>query len=112
LDGVAEWQWQERVAPYWTELSAFAQREHPALLICFELHPGTYVYNTETFKRMRSLGSNLAVTLDPSHFFWQSMDPLALVQALGDDIAYVHGKAPTLPPGRMARTRVPDTRRP
>ena len=82
LDGVAEWQWQERVGPYWTELSAFAQREHPALLICFELHPGTYVYNTETFKRIRRLGSNLAVNLDPSHFFWQSMDPLAIVQAL------------------------------
>jgi len=112
FDGIAEWQWRERVAPYWSELSAFARREHPRLLVCFELHPGTYVYNVETFMRMRRLSSNLGVNLDPSHFFWQSMDPLAIVQTLGDDIGHVHGKDTTLHPQRMALNGLLDSRWP
>src|SRR5437773_8192719 len=51
LAGVYERQWDEAVVPYWRDLSAFAQREHPTLRICIELHPGTCVYNTETFER-------------------------------------------------------------
>jgi sugar phosphate isomerase/epimerase len=112
LDGIADWQWRERVAPYWSELSQFARREHPSLMVCFELHPGTYVYNVETFKRVRRFGSNLGVNLDPSHFFWQSMDPLAIIQALGDDIGHVHGKDTTLNPQRMALNGLLDSRWP
>src|SRR5436190_3025698 len=48
LTGVHDRQWDDVVEPYWHELAAFAQREHPALLICVELHPGTCVYNMET----------------------------------------------------------------
>jgi len=70
LERIADWQWRERVAPYWHEVSVFARSEHPRLLICFELHPGTFVFNFETFSRMRQLSSNLGVNLDPSHFFW------------------------------------------
>jgi len=112
LEGIADWQWRERVAPYWSELSRFARQEHPQLMICFELHPGTYVYNVETFRRARKLGTNLGVNLDPSHFFWQSMDPLAIVQALGDDIGHVHGKDTTLHPQRMALNGLFDHRWP
>jgi sugar phosphate isomerase/epimerase len=112
LERVADWQWRERVAPYWIELSAFARREHPRLMICFELHPGTFVYNFDTFSRMRQLGSNLGVNLDPSHFFWQSMDPLAMIEALGDRIGHVHGKDTTLHQRRMALNGVLDNRWP
>jgi len=112
LDGIAEWQWRERVAPYWTEIADFARREHQGLLICFELHPGTYVYNVETFRRVRQLGSNLGVNLDPSHFFWQSMDPLAIIQSLGDQIGHVHGKDTTLNPRAIAVNGLLDNRWP
>jgi len=112
LDGIAEWQWRERVAPYWTEIADFARREHPGLLICFELHPGTYVYNVETFRRVRQLGSNLGVNLDPSHFFWQSMDPLVIIQSLGDHIGHVHGKDTTLNPQAIAMNGLLDNRWP
>ncbi len=112
LERIADWQWRERVAPYWINLSAFARSEHPGLLVCFELHPGTYVYNFDTFKRLRQLGTNLAVNLDPSHFFWQSMDPLAMVEALDDDIGHVHGKDTTLHPQRLALNGVLDSRWP
>ncbi|MHB8611431.1 MAG: sugar phosphate isomerase/epimerase family protein [Candidatus Dormibacteraceae bacterium] len=112
LERIAEWQWTERVAPYWTELAAFARNEHPGLMICFELHPGTFVFNYETFSRLRQLGSNLGVNLDPSHFFWQSMDPLAIVEALGDRIGHVHGKDTTLHEQRLALNGMLDNRWP
>ena len=89
---IATWQWDNKVKPYWEEMSAFALKEHPALKICFELHPGTYVYNTATFNLARMLGDNLDVNLDPSHFFWQGMDPLAIIAAIQGRIGHVHGK--------------------
>jgi sugar phosphate isomerase/epimerase len=112
LERIADWQWRDRVAPYWTELSEFAHREFPELLICFELHPGTYVFNFDTFSRIRRLGANLGVNLDPSHFFWQSMDPLTVVQALGDRIGHVHGKDTTLHTKRLALNGMLDSRWP
>ena len=112
LERIADWQWRERVAPYWIQVSALARREYPELLICFELHPGTFVYNYETFNRFKQLGSNLAVNLDPSHFFWQSMDPLAMVQALGERIGHTHGKDTTLHERRLALNGILDSRWP
>lgn len=112
LERIADWQWRERVAPYWIEISALARREQPRLQICFELHPGTFVYNFETFSRLRQLGSNLGVNLDPSHFFWQSIDPLAMIGALGDRIGHVHGKDTILHQHRLALNGMLDSRWP
>jgi len=112
LERIADWQWRERVAPYWIQVSALARREYPELLICFELHPGTFVYNYETFNRFKQLGSNLAVNLDPSHFFWQSMDPLAMIQALGERIGHTHGKDTTMHERRLALNGILDSRWP
>ena len=92
LEKVSEWQWAEVVLPFWEEMAAFAAREYPELLICFELHPGTYVYNTASFGMIRGVGSNLGVNLDPSHFFWQGMDAIEVVKAVGDRIGHSHGK--------------------
>ena len=112
LERISEWQWREKVAPYWTEVAALARTEHPHLAICFELHPGTYVFNHETFMRMCHLSDNLSVNLDPSHFFWQSIDPLAMVPALGDRVAHAHGKDTTLNEARLSLNGVLDTRWP
>src|SRR5207244_2095181 len=65
-----------------------------------------------TFSRMRQLSSNLGVNLDPSHFFWQSMDPVVMVEALGDRIGHAHGKDTTLHARRLALNGVLDTRWP
>lgn len=92
LEGVYEEQWERSVAPYWSAVSEFAAAEHPDLLICLELHPGTVVYNVETFQRLAGLGRNLAANLDPSHFFWQQMDTEAVIRALGDRIGHAHAK--------------------
>jgi sugar phosphate isomerase/epimerase len=92
LEGVYEDQWQRDVAPYWTAISEFARAEHPDLRICIELHPGTSVYNVETFSRLAQLGDNLAANIDPSHFFWQQMDTRAVITELRPHVAHVHAK--------------------
>jgi sugar phosphate isomerase/epimerase len=61
--------------------------------IAFELHPLHLVYNVPTFERMRdAVGRILGVNLDPSHLFWQQMDPLAVIRALGSSVYHVHLK--------------------
>ena len=110
LEHIADWQWETKVRPYWVEMVEFARTEHQALQICFELHPGTYVYNTTTFRLVEALGTNMAVNLDPSHFFWQGMDPLAIIAALGDRIGHVHGKDTSMFPKNMALNGVLDNR--
>jgi sugar phosphate isomerase/epimerase len=81
-------------------------------MVCFELHPGTFVFNFETFTKVSELGTNLGVNLDPSHFFWQSMDPLAIAQAVGDRIGHVHGKDTMLNQQRLALNGMLDNRWP
>ena len=91
LEGEHERQWQDVGAPYWAELSAFARSEHPELLVCVELHPGTLVYNLETFAELAAVGENLTANVDPSHLFWMQMDPLAVVAQL-PRVGYAHLK--------------------
>jgi sugar phosphate isomerase/epimerase len=112
LEKVAERQWSDVVLPYWTEMAAFAAREHPGLRICFELHPGTYVYNVATFALAREIAPNLGVNLDPSHFFWQGMDALAVVRAVGDRIGHSHGKDTLAIPENRALNGMLDNRWP
>jgi sugar phosphate isomerase/epimerase len=91
LEGDHELQWAEAGAPFWTGLAEFARGEYPELLICIELHPGTLVYNLETFSELAAAGENLAANVDPSHFFWMQMDPLAVVAQL-PRVGYAHLK--------------------
>jgi sugar phosphate isomerase/epimerase len=112
LEGVLEWQWTERVLPYWRERAEEARAADPDLRLCFELHPGSCVYNVHTFERVAEAGSNLAVNLDPSHFFWQGIDPLAVIGRLGDRVAFVHGKDTLERPENRALNGVMDGRWP
>ena len=92
LEGVHDRQWEESVVPYWSELSEFAAEENPDVKICIELHPGTTVYNVETFEKFITLGENLYANLDPSHFFWMQMDADRVVERIMPRIGHVHAK--------------------
>ncbi len=102
LEGVHERQFRDSVAPYWQELGAFARAEHPDLLICFELHPGTVVYNAQTFSALASLSPNLAANIDPSHFFWQHMSAFAVLDALAGPVGHAHAKDLVFNPNVLA----------
>ena len=86
--------------------------EHPQLLICLELHPGTAVYNLETFEHIATLGDSIAANIDPSHFFWMGMDQLAVVHAIGDRAGHCHAKDVVFQPEHLAVNGLLDRRWP
>ena len=74
LERVLSWLPGQQIAPYWAGMAEFAAAENPGLRVCLELHPGTCVFNVETFCRVAALGPAIAGNLDPSHFFWMGID--------------------------------------
>jgi len=89
---IVKWQWEEKVIPYWQEEVKFA-REHGVNKICLEMHPGFVVYNTETLLKLRdAAGEVIGANFDPSHLFWQGIDPIASIRKLGKAIYHVHAK--------------------
>ncbi len=85
------WQWEKKVAPYWIKRAKFAA-DH-GVKIAIEMHPGFVVYSPETMLKLRAIaGVNLGCNYDPSHMFWQGIDPIAAIRILGDAIFHVHAK--------------------
>ena len=106
---VLDWQWNEVVAPYWIEHGKFAA-DH-GVKIAIEMHPGFVVYSPETMLRLRSIaGASVGCNLDPSHLFWQGIDPIAAIRVLDNAIYYVHSKDTQLYPANLPRTGVLDTK--
>jgi len=106
---VLDWQWNEVVAPYWIEHGKFAA-DH-GVKIAIEMHPGFVVYSPETMLRLRSIaGASVGCNLDPSHLFWQGIDPIAAIRVLDNAIYYVHAKDTQLYPANLPRTGVLDTK--
>lgn len=106
---ILEWQWEKKVVPYWTKQAAFA-KDH-GIKVAFEMHPGFVVYNTETMLKLRKrCGNNLGANFDPSHLFWQGMDPCESVKALAGAIYHVHAKDSRVDPVNTAVNGVLDTK--
>ena len=79
--------------------------------LAFELHPLHLVYNVPTLERMRdAVGPIIGANLDPSHLFWQQMDPLAVIRALGPAVHHVHLKDTEVVPEQVALAGVLDQR--
>ncbi|HTP23828.1 MAG TPA: sugar phosphate isomerase/epimerase [Solirubrobacteraceae bacterium] len=113
MEGLWPQQFEHSIAPFWRELSAWAMETAPDVLICLELHPGTSIYNAESFACLREVTEeNVAVNLDPSHFWWQGIDPISAIERLGDAVGFVHGKDTILHPDRIALHGVLDFRWP
>jgi sugar phosphate isomerase/epimerase len=88
---ILRWQWDERVLPYWREMTPFA-RDH-GVRLCFEMHGAQCVYNVETLERLRdALGDTVGANFDPSHLLWMGADPIAAVRRLGSSIYHAHAK--------------------
>ncbi len=103
------WQWEKKVVPYWAKRTKFA--EDHGVKIALEMHPGFVVYNPETMLRLRAAaGKNIGANLDPSHLFWQGIDPIAAVRVLGDAIFYVHAKDTKIYASNLPKTGVLDTK--
>lgn len=106
---ILRWQWEEKVIPYWRDQAQFA-RDH-GIRIAIEMHPGFVVYSPETLLRLRAeVGSNIGCNFDPSHLFWQGIDPCLAVRALGDAIFHVHAKDTRIYESNMLRNGILDTK--
>jgi len=106
---VVKWQWEKKIIPYWEKEVKFAQ-DH-GVKICIEMHPGFSVYNTETLLRLRStVGDTIGANFDPSHLFWQGIDPVSSIRKLGNAIYHVHIKDVGIDPVNTSFNGVLDTK--
>lgn len=85
------YQWNDVALPYWREAGKFA--EDHGIKVAFEMHPGMMVYNVYTLLRIReAIGPVIGCNFDPSHLFWNGVDPVAAIRQLGGAIFHMHGK--------------------
>jgi sugar phosphate isomerase/epimerase len=98
---ILDYQWNQVAIPYWHEAAKFAQ-DHQ-VKIGVEMHPGMLIYNVDTMLRMRqACGSAMGCNFDPSHLFWNGVDPVAAIRKLGEAIVHVHAKDCYVDPYNMA----------
>jgi len=96
---VLKWQWENKVIPYWKEWGAYAEKHH--VKIGLELHGGFSVHTPGTLLRLReAVGEVIGANLDPSHMWWQGIDPVQAVAILGKAgaIHHFHAKDTTIDP--------------
>ncbi len=105
-----EWQWKERVTPYWKETAKAAKAA--GVKVAIEMHPNFVVYNPETMLRLRDIApGTIGCNFDPSHMFWQGVDVVAAIRALGDCIYHVHAKDCRIDPRNVMINGVLDAKK-
>lgn len=106
--GILEWQWSERVIPYWKEAAAYCQDR--GVRVALEMYPGSVVFNPRTLLRLRdAAGPVIGATLDPSHLFWQQIDVPGAIRLLGPAIHRMHMNDIQLRTQNLAEVGVVDT---
>ena len=104
-----DYQWNEVLIPYWQGAARLA--EEAGVRVAIEMHPGFCVHNPEAMLRLRSAaGKAVGANFDPSHLFWQGVDPVSAIRRLGDCIYHVHAKDCRVDPLNAGRTGVLDTK--
>ena len=95
------YQWEDVAIPYWRTAGPFAV-EH-GIKVALEMHPGMIVYNVDTLLRLReAVGPVIGANFDPSHLFWNGVDPVAAIRKLGPAIFHMHGKDVYVDPFNVA----------
>ena len=87
-----KWQWDKKLLPFWNEMAKFAKKHN--VKFGFEMHPGDMIYNPEVLLKLREkVGmEEIACNFDPSHLFWQGIEPLVALRDLKDLIVHIHAK--------------------
>jgi sugar phosphate isomerase/epimerase len=89
---VLDYQWREITIPFWTDIQA---RAHDAdVKVCIEMHPHNVVFNPGTLERLATgiNATHVGAEMDPSHLFWQGIDPVAAIGRLGDLVYHAAAK--------------------
>ena len=106
---ILDYQWNKVLIPYWKETAKLAA-EIGIKKIAFEMHPGFCVYNPATLLRLRqAVGDIIGANVDPSHLFWQGIDPCEAIKALKGAIYHFHAKDTKIDDANTAVNGVLDT---
>src|SRR5579859_6552434 len=100
-----DWQWKEKVIPYWKEAAKFAL-DHGIHRLAFEMHPNFVVYNPRTLLKLReAVGEEIGANCDLSHLFWQGCDPVEVIHFLGKQgmLYHAHMKDTVFFPENLAK---------
>lgn len=104
------YQWEEKLIPYWKGAAALAN-DHGVTQVALEMHPGFCVYNPETMLKLRNaVGPTMGANFDPSHLFWQGIDPVAAIRELKGAIYHFHAKDTRIDTYNTAKNGVLDTK--
>ncbi|GAB3058914.1 sugar phosphate isomerase/epimerase family protein [Virgibacillus ainsalahensis] len=86
---ILEWQWEKKLIPYWKEAGQFA-KDH-GVKVGIEPHAGFLVHTPHTMLKLREATNDaVGANLDPSHLWWQGIDPVAAIKILGKENAIHH----------------------
>jgi sugar phosphate isomerase/epimerase len=104
------WQWEKKLIPYWKEMGRYA--EDKGVKIAMEMHGGYSVHSPYTAIKMRKeTGCNsLGANLDPSHMWWQGIDPCEAIRYLcrEDCLYHFHAKDARIDPAYISYYGVTD----
>jgi sugar phosphate isomerase/epimerase len=87
-----DYQWTEVAVPYWKDIQARARDAD--VKVCIEMHPHNLVYNPGTLRRLATEinATHVGAEMDPSHLFWQGIDPVLAVEHLGELVYHAAAK--------------------
>jgi sugar phosphate isomerase/epimerase len=108
---IHEYQWSDVLVPFWQRKAREAR--DVGVRLAMEMHPGNSVYHPESLLRLRrQAGEALGCNLDPSHLFWQGIDPVEAARVLGEAgaVFHVHAKDCALDAANVRLNGVLDTK--
>jgi len=89
---VLKYQWEDELIPYWKNAAKIAT-DYGVTKIALEMHPGFSVYNPHSLLKLReAVGPAIGANFDPSHLYWQGIDPVEAIKALKGAIYHFHAK--------------------
>ncbi len=108
---ILDWQWNEVLIPYWKGIAKLAE-EIGIKKIALEMHPGFCVYNPSSLLKLRAaVGDMIGANLDPSHLFWQGIDPCEAIKMLKGAIYHFHAKDTKIDESNTSKIGVLDTQK-
>ncbi|HST82796.1 MAG TPA: sugar phosphate isomerase/epimerase [Kineosporiaceae bacterium] len=80
---VQDYQWDDVAIPFWKQVQSRAA--HFDVKVAIEMHPHNLVYNPATLERLveKIAATHVGAEMDPSHLFWQGIEPIEAVHHLG-----------------------------